>query len=174
MMAVLRHMYELPFVDCHGDDCVLQDYAKIYIAADKYQVNGLKLAISDKMKHIVETETCRFTNRRSDSGFFDFVYALKTIVKGTTTGDLHAREVMVKACVANLRYIHKEPEFLSLLMESADLGAAIIGHKDFEYGAGGAWETEGECRHHVLVVCPHCGAYVEEDIFERRKRGKRG
>lgn len=172
MVALLRFMYDLPFDDEFDKRCNLQAYAKVYIAADKYQVQGLKRSITDKMKHSIGKKTTSRSFLYTVGGNVeDFLAALRTIIIGTTTHDVLAREAMVEGCVANLRYLHNRPELLSLLRQSADLGAAIVGHQDLEYGTGGAWARYHECNHIFDLACPGCNINMGEEFARRNRSG---
>ncbi|GAB7324720.1 hypothetical protein MBLNU13_g08579t1 [Cladosporium sp. NU13] len=143
MVAVLRYIYGLPYYERFGDQSdQLQPHAEAYVVAEKYQVEGLKLAISKKLRHMIHSERDlrKEGTEEADNERAEFIDALKIIVAGTPAHDNnHGRKVMVEACVLNLRLLHHMPEFLSLLRESSDLGADIIGHQDLECGLPGDW-----------------------------------
>lgn len=57
MIVLLRFIYGLPYNECFEDKPgALQPYAKVYVVAEKYQINGLKLVISKDMERITSTK----------------------------------------------------------------------------------------------------------------------
>lgn len=167
MVALLRYIYGLPYDECFGDQRkMLQPHAEAYVAAEKYQVQGLKFAISDNLKHMIhfEKDLRKEWWDRENREIDEFIEALKIIVAGTPVHDNHARKVMVEVCVLNLRHLQAKPEFLSLLRESSDLGADIIGHPDLECGLPGDWVCENNCEDRLTVACGTCSKHVEDSI----------
>ena len=139
MVALLRYIYGLPYGELLTDgDTLLRSYAVIYIVADKYQVKGLKLAVSNSMKREISSWDI-FGNHNLESFTRDSLEALSIVINGTTFSDQLARKVMVEGCVMNMRHLQQQPALISLLRSSADLGAEIIGHKNLECGLPGAW-----------------------------------
>lgn len=138
-----------------------------YVAADKYQVKGLQLAASAKMKHIINSdmELDSFDGHNPEGSILDFLEALRIIVANTSTHDKLARKVMVEACTLNLQFIHRRPALVSLLRESVDLGADIIGHRDLEYGLSGGWSCDGGCddTDRFSAACEACGLHFNND-----------
>jgi len=51
MMALFRYIYDLPY-DSADEDSEWQFLAKVYIAADKYEVRGLATNVTQRMKLI--------------------------------------------------------------------------------------------------------------------------
>lgn len=141
MVALLRYIYGLPYYECFGDQRgQLQPHAEAYVVAEKYQLQGLKFVISTNLRHMIHSERDlrKEGTEEADHERAEFLDALRIIVAGTPAHDNnHGRKVMVEACVLNLRLLHQMSEFLSILRESSDLGADIIGHKDLECGLPG-------------------------------------
>lgn len=160
MVAVLRYIYGLPYYERFGDQSdQLQPHAEAYVVAEKYQVEGLKLAISKKLRHMIHSERDlrKEGTEEADNERAEFIDA------GIPAHDNnHGRKVMVEACVLNLRLLHHMPEFLSLLRESSDLGADIIGHQDLECGLPGDWVCEGSCDDRLTVECGRCATRIED------------
>jgi hypothetical protein len=168
MVALLRYIYDLPYDD--DFELRLKPYAMVYVVADKYQVNGLKLAVSDEMKRIA---VCLHPSQLSsltldeDVAISDFLDALRIVVTCTTTHDQLARRFMVEACIANLQAWHSEPALLSLLRESADLGAEIIGHPNIACAFPGDWVCGGGCKARCTPLCMGCEKVFEDDYARR-------
>lgn len=158
MVALLRFIYDLPFegnakIDItSNEDELLLPYTQVYIAADKYQVEGLKLAVSNTMKRIIDTEM----DFDEDPCVDDFLETLRVIVTHTTPQDQLARKVVVEACVMNLQCIRKRPELLSLLSDSTELVVEIICHQNLECGFPGAWFCESDCDKPATIRCWRC------------------
>jgi hypothetical protein len=151
MVALLRYIYDLPYdVSSELPWVRLEPLAMIYVVADKTQVDGLKQAVSKRMKSYLE-------DHAFDEG--DFINALKTIITGTTPHDIYVWKMMVNACVVNLRYLRGIAEFTSLLREHADLGADIIGHSNLECGLPGDWLCGKHCEEGCRIWCPRCGTF---------------
>lgn len=164
MVALLRYIYDLPYYEGFGDQRgQLQPHAEAYVVAEKYQVQGLKFVISTNLRHMIHSERDlrKEGTEEADHERAEFLDALRIIVAGTPAHDNnHGRKVMVEACVLNLRLLHQMPEFLSLLRESSDLGADIIGHKDLECGLPGDWVCEGNCNDRLTVECGRCATRI--------------
>ena len=166
MVALLRYIYGLPYHECFGDQRgQLQPHAEAYVVAEKYQVHGLRLVISKNLRHMIHSERDlrKEGDEETNHQIAEFMEALKIIVAGTPAYDNnHGRNVMVEACVLNLRLLHQTPEFLSLLRESSDLGADIIGHQHLECGLPGDWVCEGNCDDRLTVECGRCATRIED------------
>ena len=55
MIALLRHIYHLPYYEFLANEAsLLRPHAMVYIVADKYQVESLKLAASINMEGIID------------------------------------------------------------------------------------------------------------------------
>ena len=156
MVALLRYIYGLSYNGRFSNrPDRLQPHAKVYVVAEKYQLQGLKLAVSDNMERIIDSGMDLAVN---DAGVSidDFVSALRTVVTGITTDNDHVWEMMVEACVVNLQYVRQKPMFLSLLKESPGLGVEIIGHQDLECGLPGDWVCKGGCDGRCGTMCYGC------------------
>jgi hypothetical protein len=169
MVALLPYIYRIPYDD-DFENFRLRPYAMAYIVADKYQVQGLKLAVSEDMKRIIGIMSSMHP-RQEDSRdtVRDFLDALRIVVKRTTTRDRLARKVIVEACTLNLQHLHRKLALLSLLRESANLGAEIIGHPDLKCGLPGDWECSGGCEGPIGAKCAKCDRVFGEE-YARRNR----
>jgi hypothetical protein len=164
MVALLRYIYGLSYDESFGEGLEqLQRHAEAYVVADRYQVQGLELTVSNNMQRI---STTRVEDRVSheEPELDDFINALRIIVTGTPADDKLAWRVMLEGCILNLQHLHQRPDFLKLARESADLGAELVGHLDLECGLAGDWVCPGACRGPVTVVCVSCWASFEGRI----------
>lgn len=86
MVALLRYLYDLPYEEAFGDQSkFLQPYAETYVVAEKYQVRGLKIAISEQLRHMIHSERDlrkEYWDRENED-VDEFIEALETIVTGT-------------------------------------------------------------------------------------------
>jgi hypothetical protein len=160
MVALLRHIYELPYDTMLKDQCDrLQPHAMVYVVAEKYQVDGLKRAISQRMNSIIE----------SHLDIRDFVKAYRTIAESTTRHDAHARKMMVGKCITRLHHLHRDAEFISLLREHADLGVDMIEHQDLPRAFPEERVCAGTCNDTSMPVCYDCGEFFS-DAFASKHR----
>jgi hypothetical protein len=174
MVALLRYIYDLPYDEIFGDRrTLLQPNAMVYVVAEKYQIEGLKLAVSRKMERLIQDALGDSTSK---SGTEDFLDALRIIVTGTHPSDQLARKVMVEGCILNLQHLQQQPAFTSLLRESADLGADILSHKDLECGLQGSWICSTSCMMEEKdrrAVCGHCKRSLSREFaWEHREFGE--
>ena len=171
-MAPFRHVYDLAYNDLFEDsDTKLQFLANVYLAADKYQIEGLQ---ANAIKHM---ETIAWTTEGNwESGPtcipIDFLAATKIIFNGTTKQDDACRVALVNFCVLCIGDFQTMPEFYTLLSECGDLGAAIIAHGDLGVMLQGYWDCEGEIHRAAVPRCPDCDfIFSKSDV--RQHRGKR-
>jgi hypothetical protein len=174
MVALLRYIYDLPYDEIFGDRrALLQPHAMVYVVAEMYQIEGPKLAVSHKMERLIHEA---FRDGTSKFTIHDFLDALRTIVTGTSTSDQLARKVMVEGCILNVQHLQQQPAFTSLLRESADLGAEILGHKDLECGLQGSWICSTSCMTEEKdrrVVCGHCKHSLSREFaWDHREFGE--
>lgn len=129
-------------------------HAELYVAAEKYQVQGLRYEIRSRMQNRMENSLAEGEFPNVD----DFVQALRKVVTQASDDNL-LRRLMVRTCAMNLRELQEVTAFISLLKEFGSLGADIIGHKDLECGLRGAWMCSKECTEDDTPVCSTCGKY---------------
>lgn len=95
MVALLRYIYGLNYEEyfSHRPDR-LEPHAKVYVVVEKYQLQGLKLAVSSIMKRMIDSEIDLGANDAVAS-IVDFVSALRTVVTGVATDSDHLRRIVV-------------------------------------------------------------------------------
>lgn len=155
MYALLGFLYDLPYTQDATKQWTtsLPPHAEIYLVADKYQIESLLSATCDKMRNITSSEAYLELESSDDDKYLDilehkgdFVQALRMIMAGTTTHDARGRKMMLDFLVQNIQYLKTSNELKSLLRESADVGAELIGHRDFACEARGYWSCgQKEC-----------------------------
>ena len=168
MVALLRFMYGLTYDACWFDPpSALPSHAKVYVVAEKYQIHGLKAAVKNNMK-----DSILYHMLSPMDWLHDFIDAVQTIVTGIASDNDQLRRSMVEACVVTLRYLHQEPEFLSLLRESPGMAVDIVGHDDLECGLPGDWVCRGSCSGRCTVMCCSCKKVFSDD-FARKHRDEK-
>lgn len=160
MMALFRYIYDLPYNDLFEEldersdtQTQLQFLAKVYLAADKYQVDGLPVNVTKLMETIAwSTEG----NWEPDTIPKDSLAAAKIIFNGTASQDDACRVTMVNFFVTCIVDFRQMPEFSALLSECGDVGTAIIAHKNLSLMLQGYWDCEGEVHQSAVPRCPIC------------------
>lgn len=73
MVALLRYIYGLPYDECFSDrPHMIRSHVKVYVVAEKYQMQGLKLAIGKNLKRKVQTEM-DLGKENADLSIADFI-----------------------------------------------------------------------------------------------------
>lgn len=161
IVSLLRYIYDLPY-QINGSErwpVSLESRAELYVTAEKYLVKGLQSEIRRDM-------AAEFDSYHMSSILLhvtDFVQAFRTII-GRTSRENDVRELMLKTCVMNLRYLQREEVFLLLLKDFAELGAAIIGYKDLECALLGSWMCSKKCDNEELLVCSDCSKPFAKEL----------
>ena len=172
MVALLRYIYGLPYAACFsGRPDRLYPHAKVYVVAEKYQIQGFKLAVSRSVKRKLHSEM-NLGKENADGSIVNFMDTFQAVVKGIAARDNQLRKMMVDACVWNLRYLRQKPTFLALLEDSPGLSVEIISHPDLECGLPGDWICEVGCDDRFEPVCFHCSEPFG-DGFAMSHRGDR-
>jgi hypothetical protein len=123
MMAMLRHMYGLPYsrlVDRNFR--LLQHHALVFVLAGKYQYQVLEVEACDIVRSLLDSRSCSLE---------DFFQAIRVIFAATSRSET-ATALLLAACVADLRLLKQNAGFLLLLREFPDLGFEILAHQDLE------------------------------------------
>lgn len=152
MMAMFRYIYNLPYESVNEDsDADWQFLANVYVAADKYQVEGLGQDVVEHMHGLWELS-------EMESSFAeDFLAAVRIIFDGTTNQDYVGRSAMVNLCVCYIREMNELPEFKTLLNDCDDLGAGILAHSKLGLMLEGRWACRGSEGHRAAIPrCPYC------------------
>ena len=144
------------------------NHAKLYVAAEKYQIQDLQYEVCSNMDRMIGISL----DRSHSSDVNGFLQALRMINAHSFDRQNIARKLMVHACVMNLRKLQGQPAFMSLLREFGRLGADIIGHRDLECGVLGSWFCSTGCDDNGRPRCHHCGALFNvEHAWAKRHEG---
>jgi hypothetical protein len=170
MVALLRHMYDLPYRTPGSEawPTRLDSYAVLYATAAKYFIKDLQAMVGDAILFPAgEEEGDILLDHISD-----FVRAFRRILSCTPSDD-RVRKLMMKTCATNLKLLLKEEEFFSLLREPGDLCAEIMGHEDLERAIYGSWmcSRRFENQDKVTPTCSGCTtAFRRESAWNSRYR----
>jgi hypothetical protein len=148
MMVLLRYIYDLPQDFLEEERIPLNFLANVYVAADKYLVDGLKEEIHQLIKKHERVVWILFL---SD----DFMHALKTIFTETTPKD-KIRATMINACVKHILFLRRQATFTNFLQEHADVATEIIAHKNLDTMLDGAWMCDGLIHAEAVPACSSC------------------
>jgi hypothetical protein len=141
MMALLRHIYGLPYDALpHGGTYLLSQHASTFVVAEKYQISGLQSDVCDKIErtfasHIYPIE--------------DFLKAVRMIFSSTRQNSI-ARLPMARECTTCLKELRERDDF----EPSESKVSASCGYR---YDKSFSWEHRGEKR----WKCPSCGGLAE-------------
>ena len=167
-MVLLRYLYGIPYPTTNPSDegfsqASLQDHARVFVVAEKYQISKLRRKAFIKMKDVLDDYTPDF----DDSACEDFALSLRAILAGTTLENT-ARELMTKVCIAELHHLRSNKAFLALLLDSPELAVEIIKHPHLQYEPPGKWDCDGCCDRYDredggVPMCGLCGYNDESD-----------
>jgi hypothetical protein len=185
MIVLLRHIYDLPYVDLLKDSKTkLQFLAQVYLAADKYQLEELQANVIKLMRQMTCVLTVDMYGMYEYSyRLNDFLEATDMIFDGTVRQDDVCRVALIEVCVLWIHDLNKLSRFSLLLREHADLGAGILAHEGLSLNLQGSWfcdNSEDKCAVPCCVGCedPFDVSYIhehrEEDIWECIDCGSRG
>lgn len=142
MILLLRYIYDLPYDDVIKDEATSMSFlAKVYVAADKYQIESLKIETHYQIR---KHKLCK-----DMTDIDDFLNALETIATGTAPQGDGARKTMINICIKWIAHLRREASFLELCREHDDVGADIIAHDNLGPMTEGMWYCHG---------VPHAGA----------------
>ena len=126
MMALLRHVYGLPYpleiVEWHDGKSFLP-HALVYTTAEKYQIKKLQTEASQAMSTIVDNKEHDAVGSVESSDLLD---ALRVLIAGTPVGDTDGREVLLAYCVGVMRRLAQNAEFMAVVADTPALGAELI------------------------------------------------
>lgn len=149
-------------------DVEWQFLAKVYVAADKYEVGGLTRNVTQRMK----TKLFDKGRIRAPADARDFMTAVKVIFDGTTDQDKTGRPAIVDLCVCCIRESNQLPEFEVLLRECDGLGAKILAHERLGLMLEGSWLCGDEEHRGAVPRCRYCGdPFAMSFIRESRHNG---
>lgn len=152
MMTMLRFIYGLVYTAEDEEDYnrkSLVHHALVYIVAEKYRLPSLRTAAHDALLSVLLGENAKE----------DLLEALRIIFIGTPHTDRGARPLLVKYCVSQLSSLTKRADFIVLLTDLAELGAAILRHRDL-IPAVWSCATGNKCR--GLPSCNSCDEFFKE------------
>lgn len=170
MMAMFRYIYDLDYDTLRKDyTTIWQFLANVYIAADKYQVEGLGRDVTESMKYMLCDENMVDIE---SSGAEDFLAAVRIVFDNTTNQDGIGRPAMVDFCVYCINDLIELPEFKTLLNECENLGASILAHERLSLMLEGDWGCLGRVSHRgVIPRCLFCAnVYSPSEIRKHREK----
>jgi hypothetical protein len=162
MMAMFRYIYDVQYYDLWKDRNVkLQTLAKIYLVADKYEVDGLPESVVDWMESELKLHT-ELEIQYAKPNPEDFLAATNMIFNGAVKqGDI-CRQLLIRFCVACICDLNKLSGFVTLLSEHANLGAAILAQKNLGLMLEGSWYCADD---EDKFAVPRCPTFTCETIF---------
>lgn len=153
-MALFRYIYDLSY-EPTDKDSEWQFLAKVYIAADKYQVEGLATNVTRRMRLTLPRDG------QLGSLEEDFLVAMKIVFDNTTSRDDIGRAATVDLCVRCISGLKETEEFEMLLSECDGLGAAIIAHENLSLMLEGTWMCGYSYNEH-RGAAPLCASFGDE------------
>ena len=129
MMAVLRHIYGLPYAAGLAEfdkTTSLLPHALVYTTAEKYQIHGLKIescsAVSDILLKNSEPKEHALEWLCSSNQ----LHALREIITGTPTSDTAGRDLLISHCIHLMPGLNNNQAFMQLVADLPGLGADLI------------------------------------------------
>lgn len=165
MMALFRYIYDLPY-EPTDKDSEWQFLARVYIAADKYEVEGLVKDVTRRMKLKFPRDGYLASSEE------DFFAAVKLVFDNTISQDATGRTAMVDLCVCCIGEFKGLQEFQTLLSECDGLGAAIIAHEKLSLMLDGTYLCGPDEQEHRAAV-PRCSSCGEEFTASEIRRYSR-
>lgn len=149
MMLLLRDIYNLPYVDLIEDEGTSISFlAKVYVAADKYQIERVKLETHYQIR---KHKQCK-----EMTDIEDFLNALETTSTGTAPQSDGARKTMINVCIKWIARLRRGESFLELLRNHGDVGAEIVAHDNLGFMAQGMWYCHSFPHASVEPQCVLC------------------
>jgi len=131
MVAVLRHIYGLPYAADLADfdtTTSLLPHAVVYTTAEKYQIHGLKIESCSAMSDILLKNASPKEHALEWLCSSDQLGALREIITGTPTSDTAGRDLLVSHCIHLMPGLNNNGDFMQLVADLPGLGADLIGH----------------------------------------------
>jgi hypothetical protein len=141
MMAVLRHIYGLPYAtDAEFDKTTsLLPHAMVYTTAEKYQIHGLKIESCSAMSDILLKNSEPKEHALEWLCSPDQLRALREVINGTPKSDLAGRDFLISHCIHLMPGLNDNQAFMDLVADLPGLGADLITNiyngKDHDSGA---------------------------------------
>lgn len=129
MMAVLRHIYGLPYPANSAEfdkTTSLLPHALVYVTAEKYQIHALKIGSCSVMSDIL------LKNSEPKEHALEWLCspsqlrALREIITGTPTSDTAGRDLLISHCIHLLPGLNNNQAFMDLVAGLPGLGADLI------------------------------------------------
>jgi hypothetical protein len=160
MMAVLRHIYGLPYTTDladSGNPTSLLPHATIYVTAEKYQIHALKVESCSAMSDILLRNASPKDHALEWLCSPDQLRALREIITGTPTSDTAGRDLLVSHCIHLMPGLNNNQDFMQLVADLPGLGADLIGHiyngkdhdSDADYASAQDVSEDGESENGV-------------------------
>ena len=104
MEALFRYIYNTSYYELYENtNSKLQFLAELYVAGQKYQVEGIEGNVAMYMDSILWYDTMCSFRSPPDPDTKDFLAALETIMAGTPSHDAVARRSMIRFCAAHIQ-----------------------------------------------------------------------
>jgi hypothetical protein len=164
MMVLLRYLYGTPYPTTNQYDesfieASLQDHARVFVVAEKYQIPKLRDEAFGKMKDVLDIYALDF----DESACEDFAPSLHAILTGTTSSST-VRKLMIEVFIDELRHLRLNDAFLALLPELPELAIEILKHPHLRWEPPGEWTCDGLAYlHGGEAMCGFCGYDEEHD-----------
>lgn len=129
MMAVLRHIYGLPYpADSAEFDKAtsLLPYALVYVTAEKYQIHALKIESCSAMSDILLKNSELKEHALEWLCSPNQLRALREVITGTPTSDTAGRDLLVSHCIHLMPGLNNNQAFMELVADLPGLGADLI------------------------------------------------
>lgn len=168
MMALFRHIYDLPYEHLNEDPATQWQFmANVYIAADKYEVEGLTTNVVQQMKLRLARDGGLGSSTK------DFLAAVKLVFDSTASQNNAGLEAMVDLCVYSIRELNGLRGYKMLLSECDGLAAKILAHDKLSLMLEGTWVCGDDEEHRGAE--PRCPSYACEfpTSFVRAHRHER-
>ena len=140
--AMLRFLYDQPYAADEAtwhDGISLMPHLHVYVVAEKYDLQNLKRAAFENIGSILG----------NDNESVDLYEALRVAFTLTPTGDQMVRTLFTDSCGTRLPRLIKQPDFIKVLDEVAELGSAIVQKMGARHPRKAGKEME-------VVMCPRC------------------
>lgn len=167
-MALFRYVYDMPYADL-VDEWVLQFHAKVYVVAEKYQINGLHEKSTENMKEYLWNATNWSLLVLEENDATDFLAAVRIVLTQSSEEDNMLRDALVEFAVSHINDLNRLPAFAALLKDHGDFGAEMFAHERLSLNLEGTWMCDGEEDRRAEPRCPKCEeAFDIEQLREYR------
>jgi hypothetical protein len=157
MMALFCYIYDRPYIDHYPQSSeFLRFLAKVYVAGEYYQIQGLHENVTEVMEHFLWNNTSWCLKNLFKPSVTDFLGAVQILFAGTTAQDKIGRSELIEFCLVHIRQLKELPAFLELLREFGDIGAEMFARKSLSLLLDGSWLCNDEEHMHAVPRCPAC------------------